>query len=370
MIQFVDMNRQYQGIKNEINRAVIKVLEKGHFILGEEVENFEQEFSAYCEAKYGVGVASGTDALILSIRAMGIGQGDEVITVPNTFIATADAIVRNGAKPVFTDIDSETYNIDVNKIEEKISNKTRAIIPVHLYGQPADMDPIIEIAQKHGLLVIEDAAQAHGAKYRGKKIGSLADVGCFSFYPSKNLGAFGDGGMVVTNNIELAKKIKALRNYGQKKKYQHDCTGYNSRLDEIQAAVLRVKLRYLDKWNTLRREHAMQYNELLRGIPDLEIPIEKDYAKHVYHLYVIRCKNRDKLQDYLNHNSIATGIHYPIPVHLQPSYFHLGYTKVSFPVTEKYAAEILSLPMFPELTSAEIQNIALFITLWSRGREH
>ena len=364
MIPLVDLKRQYESIKEEINGAIIRVLERGNFILGEEVSKFEEEFSSYCNVKYGIGVASGTDALTLAIRALGIGRGDEVITVPNTFIATVDAIVRNGAKPVFVDIDEESYNIDVNKIEEKITKNTRAVIPVHMYGQPADMDPILDIAEANNMYVIEDASQAHGAEYKGKKVGSLGDIAAFSFYPSKNLGAVGDAGIIVTNNEELADKIRVLRNYGQRKKYYHDFIGYNSRLDEIQAAVLRVKLKYLDVWNEKRRELAKIYNEQFSDVREIKPPIEMDYAKHVYHLYVIRCKNRDELRQYLKSKGISTGIHYPIPIHLQEAYKYLGYRSGDFPITEKYADEILSLPMFPELTKEEIRVMSSFFMVF------
>ena len=356
-IPFVDLKRQFDLIKNEVTTKINEVLRNTHFILGEEVEKFEEEFANYCGVKYGVGVASGSDALTLSLKVLGIGKEDEVITAPNTFIATVDAISRNGATPVFVDIDPETCNIDVAEIEEKITDKTKAIIPVHLYGQPADMDEIIKIAKKYDLKIIEDACQAHGAEYKGKKVGSLSDVGCFSFYPAKNLGAYGDGGMVVTNNEQIAERIKMLRNYGQSKKYYHDFIGYNSRLDEIQAAVLRVKLRYLDEWNDKRREHAKLYNDLLENVSGIETPTEKEFVKHVYHLYVIRCKNRNELQNYLSSKGVSTGIHYPIPVHLQKAYKHLEYKEGDFPITEKYAKEILSLPMFPELTDEEIEVV-------------
>lgn len=360
-VPFFDLKRQYSEIWGEINSVIQKVLQNGQYILGEEVENFEKEFASYCGVRFGIGVASGTDALILAINALGIGKGDEVITVPNTFVSTTDAIARNDANPVFVDIDKESYNIDVTKIEEKITKNTKAIIPVHLYGQPADMDAIVAIAEEHDLFVIEDAAQAHGAEYKGKKVGSLADISAFSFYPSKNLGAFGDGGIVMTNNEEIAAKMKALRNYGQKQKYHHDYIGYNSRLDEIQAAVLRVKLRYLEGWNQLRRKHAKQYNERLQNISGLNVPIEKDYAMHVYHLYVIRCEKRDKIQKVLYSKGIATGIHYPIPIHLQKAYEYLGYREGDFPITEKYSKEILSLPMFPELSHQQCIIVAMEI---------
>lgn len=366
-IPFVDLGRQYDSIKYEINGEIEKVLKSAQFILGENVEAFENEFASYCGVKYGVGVASGTDALVLSLRALGIRSEDEVITAVNTYIATVDAIARNGAKPVFVEPEPESYNIDVTKIEEKITDKTKAVLPVHLYGQPADMDPILEIAERHNLKVIEDAAQAHGAEYKGKKTGGLGDVACFSFYPSKNLGAYGDGGMVLTNDAEIAEKIRTLRNYGQRKKNFHELIGYNSRLDELQAAILRVKLKYLDEWNDLRRKHAKHYNELLDGVSKIIVPVEKEFAKHIYHLYVIRYRDRDKLQDYLHSRGIHTGIHYPVPVHLQKAYSHLGYKKGDFAAAEVCADSILSLPMFPELTEAEIEFVSNSVTLLAHG---
>ena len=357
-IPFVDLKKQYQSISKEIDAAIYDVLQKGWFILGDNVVTFEEEFAKYCNTKYAIGVASGTDALTLSIEALGIGEGDEVITVPNTFIATVDAISRNRAKPVFVDIDSETYNIDVDKIEEKITDKTKAIIPVHLYGQPADMDSIVKIAREYDLKIIEDGCQAHGSEYNGKKVGSLGDVGCFSFYPGKNLGAYGDGGIVVTNNFEIAEIIRILRNYGQKIKYHHDIVGYNSRLDEIQAAVLRVKLKYLDKWNELRRLHSKEYNEFLSEISGIVLPFSEENVKHVYHLYVIRCENRDAIQEKLSSKGISTGIHYPVPIHLQLAYTKLGYCKGDFPITEEYVKKIISLPIFPELTFDEVRYVS------------
>jgi len=363
-IPLVDLKRQYEFVKEEIADKIEKVLRSTQYILGEEVEKFEKEFANYCGAKYAIGVASGSDALALSLKALGVAKEDDVITVPNTFTATVDAISGNNAKPVFVDIDPETYNIDITRIEEKVTDKTKAIIPVHLYGQPADMDPILKLAREHNLKIIEDACQAHGAEYKGKKVGSLGDAGCFSFYPAKNLGAYGDGGMVVTNNEEIAERIRMLRNYGQSKKYYHDFIGYNSRLDEIQAAVLRVKLKYLNEWNNKRREKAKLYNELLENVSGIETPIEKDYAKHAYHLYVIRCRDRNELQHYLSSKDVSTGIHYPIPVHLQRAYKHLGYKKGDFLITEKYVNEILSLPMFPELSEKEIKYIYMNIKIF------
>lgn len=353
-IPLVDLKRQYDSIKKEIDGKIREVLENGEFILGRNVKAFEREFARYCGVKYGVGVASGTDALTLSLKALDISKGDEVITVPNTFIATVDAISHNGAAPIFVDIELENYTMKVSDIKQKITEKTKAILPVHIYGHPVNMKPLLEIAEKNNLYVVEDACQAHGAEYTGKKIGSLGDCTCFSFYPSKNLGAYGDAGMILTNNEEIAERITALRDYGRKEKYKHNVIGYNSRLDEVQAAILRVKLKYLDRWVEERRKNAKKYNELLSEVPGVTLPIEEFYAKHAYYLYVIRVRHRDKMQRWLNSKGISTLIHYPIPIHLQNAYRHLGLRKGSFPVTEKYSKEILSLPMFPELTENEI----------------
>jgi len=328
--------------------------------LGEEVEKFEEEFSKYIGVKYGIGVNSGSDALFLALKALGISEGDEVITVSHTFISTVDAIVRNGAKPVFVDIDPDTYCIDVTKIEERITDKTRAILPVHIYGHPADMELIIKIARKYNLFIIEDACQSHGAEYKGKKVGSIGDLGCFSFYPVKNLGGYGDGGMITTNNKTLANRLKMARNYGQSQKYYHNFIGVNSRLDEIQAAILRVKLKHLDKWNERRRELAQLYNKLLKDT-DVILPVEKEYAKHVYHLYVIRHKERDKLQKFLMKNGIQTQIHYPIPVHRQKAYNNFLDESIKLPVTEKICSEVLSLPIHPWLDFKKIEKINSFI---------
>ncbi len=364
MIPLVDLKAQYDSIKEEIDSAIQNVLNTTSFIMGEELEKFEEEFSRYCNVKYAIGVSNGSDALILALRACGISKDDEIITVPHTFIATTEAITIVGGKIVFVDIDPKTYTIDVAKIEEKINEKTKAIIPVHLYGQPADMDTIMELAKRYNLKVIEDAAQAHGAEYKGKKAGSIGDVGCFSFYPGKNLGAYGDAGMVVTNNEEMAEKIKLLRNHGRiNKKYEHEIEGYSSRLDNLQAAILRVKLKYLDKWNDRRRKNAQRYNQLLRDVNGIVAPYEANYAKHVYHLYVIRVEkeSRDKLREELNSKGIATSIHYPIPLHLQLAYSYLGCKEGDFPVTEKASKEILSLPMFAELSDMQIEEIVELI---------
>ena len=353
MIPFVDFSREYAEVGEETLDAIQRVLKSGWFILGEETEKFEAEFSKYIGARFGVGVNSGSDALYLAIKALGISAGDEVITVSHTMISTVDAITRNDAKPVFVDIEPETCVMDVTKIESKISEKTRAIVPVHLYGHPVDMDPLIEIGEKHGLYVIEDACQAHGAEYRNKKVGGIGDIGCFSFYPTKNLGGYGDGGMLTTNNEEVASVLTKMRNYGQSKKYYHDFVGVNSRLDEIQAAVLRSKLCHLDEWNEQRKKTAKLYTDLLDR-KNLILPIEKEYAKHVYHLYVIRHKQRNKLQQYLFEHGVQTLIHYPIPTHTQKAYMRSD----KLPITERICDEILSLPMHPWLNENEVNAIS------------
>jgi len=366
-VPLIDLKRQYYRIKDEVDKKIGEVLESGRFILGNNVEAFEDEFARYCGVKYAVGVASGTDALTLSLKALGLSDGDEVITVPNTFIATVDAISYSRATPIFVDIEPETYTMKVSDIKQKITKRTKAILPVHLYGHPVDMDPLLEIAEQNNLYVVEDACQAHGAKYKSKKVGSLGDCACFSFYPSKNLGACGDGGIVVTNEEEIAERIRILRDYGQKRKYEHVIIGYNSRLDEVQAAVLRVKLRYLDKWIEERRRNARKYNELLSEIHNITLPMEKSYAKHAYHLYVIRTRYRDEMQKWLSSNGISTLIHYPIPVHFQKAYSHLGIGKNSFPMTEECSGDVLSLPMFPELTEDEIRFVSQSIKEFVEG---
>jgi dTDP-4-amino-4,6-dideoxygalactose transaminase len=353
-IPFVDLTAQYHSLKEKIDKGVSKVLESGWYILGENVARFEQRFASYCNAKHGIGVASGTDALHLSLLALGVGRGDEVITVANTATPTVLAITYTGATPVFVDINPHTYTIDVEKIKKAITERTKAIIPVHLYGQPADMTPIMEVAAEHDLYVIEDACQAHGAEYKGKKVGAIADLGCFSFYPTKNLGACGDGGMVVTNNKELAELVVMLRNYGMKQQYHSLIQGYNSRLDEIQAAILNVKLQYLDEWNRARRKNAEAYSELLNE--NIIKPFEADYAFHVYHLYVIRTQNRDRLKARLAEKGITTAIHYPVPVHQQQAFEYLNTPRLPF--TEQLAGEILSLPVYPELQTEQIEYIA------------
>jgi dTDP-4-amino-4,6-dideoxygalactose transaminase len=357
MIPILDLKAQHESIKGEINAAIVEVLESTQFILGPAVQELEQKVAAYCGCKYGVGVASGTDALRLTLTALGIGPGDEVITTPFTFIATANTISHCGAKTVFVDIDPRTYNIDPAAIEVAIAERTKAIVPVHLYGQPADMGPIMELAEAHGLYVIEDAAQAIGARYKGRRVGSIGHAGCLSFYPTKNLGAYGDGGMVVTNDAALAEKVDALRRQGGKKKYHAEVLGFNSRLDSLQAAILRVKLKYLDGWNEARRQVAQRYNELLAGCLPVTTPYESPYAYHVYHQYTIRALQRDALAAYLKERGVGTMIYYPVPLHLQELYASLGYGEGSLPASETASLEVLSLPMYPEL--AEEQQIAV-----------
>ena len=357
-----DLKRQYQELKEEIDGALAEVLAKGNFILGDEVAKFEEGFARYLGIGYGIGVASGTEALQLAMMALDIGPGDEVITVPNTAVPTVSAISLAGATPVFVDINSDTGLMDVTQLEQAITPKTRAVIPVHLYGRAVDMDPLMEIAAGKGIAVIEDACQAHGAEYRGRKAGTLGQMGAFSFYPTKNLGAYGDAGMVVTGNKDLAAKLKLLRIYGMTDRgdYLHELKGMNSRMDEVQAAVLNVKLKYLDRWNSLRRGKAALYNELLSGT-GLSLPGEPEYAKNVCHLYVVKTERRDELREYLSRHNIGTAVHYPLPVHLQASYADLNLGKGSFPVAEQHAEQTLSLPMFPELREDEVRYVAATI---------
>lgn len=375
-IPFLDLKTQFREIEHEVLPMVKEAMENAAFIGGPQVSGFEAEFAAFCDSKYGVGVNSGTDALRFALMAAGVGPGDEVITVPHTFIATTEAISQVGAKPVFVDIDPKTYNMDPSKLEDYLDKRfggsstglqppasslkqgPKAVIPVHIYGQPADMDPILEIAKKKNLAVIEDACQAHGSLYKGKKAGSMGMVGCFSFYPGKNLGAYGEGGAVVTQSEDIANKIRMIRDHGQAKKYYHDMEGYNGRLDAIQAGVLRIKLKRLANWNESRRRNAQYYNELLSPIKGVTVPREADGCRHVYHLYVILVDDRDGLQKYLNDKGVGTGLHYPVPLHLQKAYADMGYKEGEFPVTESVAKRLLSLPMFPELTKAQIEYVA------------
>lgn len=355
MVLLADLKKEYLSISDELNFNIQKVLNSGFYVLGEEVKKFEEDFSRYMGTNYAVGVNSGSDALFLALKSIGVGKGDEVITVSHTFTSTVDAIFRNCAKPVFVDISPDTYCMDVLKIEEKITEKTKAILPVHLYGHPVDMDPICKLKKDYGLYVIEDACQAHGAEYKGKKAGSIGDMGCFSFYPTKNLGAYGDGGAIITDNEELKEKLIRMRNYGQSEKYHHDFVGINSRLDELQAVILQTKLKYLDRWIESRRKNAEIYTELLQG-SDVIVPVEKSYAKHAYHLYVIMSKNRDYLKKKLLKNNIQAQIHYPIPVHKQKAYLNLN-NDFSLKTTDQISNEVLSLPLHPWMDCEEILKI-------------
>jgi dTDP-4-amino-4,6-dideoxygalactose transaminase len=357
MIPFVDLQAQYRSIRSEIDEAVGRVLSNASFVLGREVAAFEEAFGSYIGARFCIGVSNGTAAIQLALTACGIGAGDEVIVPANTFFATAEAVSTAGATPVFVDADAVSYTIDVRQIEDAITPATRAIIPVHLYGQAADLDPILEIARRHNLIVIEDAAQAHGARYKGRRVGTFGQAATFSFYPGKNLGAYGEGGAVVTNDEEVARRLRLLRDHGSERKYHHEIIGYNSRLEGIQAAVLCVKLAHLERWNALRHEHAERYDALLAD-SGLVLPREMNYARHVYHLYVVQAEERDALQADLNRAGVQTGIHYPVPIHLQPAYAFLGHAHGSFPESERQAARVLSLPMFPELTDEQIRTVA------------
>ena len=357
MIPYVDLQSQYQAIKPEIDAAVLKVLASAQFILGDEVAAFEREFAAYCGAKEAVALNSGTSALHAALLAAGIGAGDEVITVPFTFVATAATIVYAGARPVFVDIDPQTYTMAPGQIEQAITPRTRAIMPVHLYGHPADMNPILDIARRRGLLVVEDAAQAHGAEYQGRRCGSMGDMAGFSFYPGKNLGAYGEGGALTTNDPALARKVRLLRNWGEERRYEHAIKAYNSRMDGIQGAILRVKLRYLETWTDQRRAHATAYRQLLAEA-GIGTPAERPDCRHVYHVFAVRLRQRDATREQLQAAGIHTGVHYPIPVHLQPAYQDLGYRAGDFPVSEAVAREVLSLPIYPELTPAQLETVA------------
>ncbi len=357
-IPLVDLKIQYLSIKKEIDAAIQNVLQQTDFIGGDAVQEFEKAFGEFCDVKHVIGVANGTDAIHLTLRACGIGDGDEVITAVNTFIATSEAISAAGAKPVFVDNDEATYTIDVSKIEERITPRTKAIIPVHLYGQPADMESIERIAAKHHLIIIEDAAQSHGDFYSGKRLGTFGKAACFSFYPGKNLGAYGDAGAIVSNDDEFASKVRMLANHGRLEKYEHKIEGYNSRLDTLQAAILHVKLAHLEEWTRLRQHHAARLTEILRRQQHIVTPITRDGSTHVFHLFVVRVENRDAVQQRLKEKGIATGIHYPIPLHLQPAYLYLNHQRSDFPVSERYAPQILSLPLFPELTESQLEYIA------------
>jgi dTDP-4-amino-4,6-dideoxygalactose transaminase len=361
MIPFVDLKAQYRALQQEIDAAIAGVLQRTEFILGSEVEAFEREFASYCGAGYAVACGSGTGALHLALLAAGIGPGDEVITVPFTFVATVEAICYTGARPVFVDVDETTCLMDAARLEAAITPRTKAVLPVHLYGQCADMDPIVEIARRHDVLVIEDAAQAHGASYKGRRAGSLGDVACFSFYPGKNLGAYGEAGAVVTNNINLVRTMVMLRDHGQRRKYEHALLGYNERMDGIQGAVLRVKLPHLDKWNALRRSHAARYRGALSAA-GFRLVEDRDYGEPSYHVFAVFLDDRDAVQDRLKAAAVATGIHYPVPAHLQPAFQFLGYSEGDFPISERLSRTELSLPMFAELTAPQIETVVAALT--------
>jgi dTDP-4-amino-4,6-dideoxygalactose transaminase len=365
-VPFVDLAAQHEALSAELNEAMRKVIRDSDFILGRELRLFEEEFAGFCGVRYAIGVDSGTSALELALRAHDIGPGDEVITAANSFIASALAVSHAGATPVLVDVDPASYTIDIFALKKAITTRTKAIIPVHLYGHPADMGPIGQLAEQHGLAVIEDACQAHGGLYKGRRAGSLGHAAAFSFYPGKNLGACGDGGMLVTNDPDVAKRVEKLRNYGQEKKYHHVTRGYNRRLDTLQAAVLRIKLKHLEEWNAARRQHAEHYRRLLEG-NGVVTPREAMHVESVWHLYVIRVEQRDLFREYLATRGITTGIHYPIPIHLQPAYQDLGYKKQDFSVSEVYAQRIVSLPMYAELAPDQVEYVAEAICEFTSG---
>jgi dTDP-4-amino-4,6-dideoxygalactose transaminase len=359
-VPYLDLRAQYHSIRPEIDAAIAGVLESGQFVLGSEVAGFEQEFGKYCSTAECVALNSGTSALHLALLAAGVGPGDEVITVPFTFVASVAAVIYTGARPVLVDIDPRSFTMDPALIEASITPRTKAILPVHLYGQPADMDPIMEIARQHRLIVIEDAAQAHGARYKGRPAGSIGDMACFSFYPGKNLGAYGEGGAVTMHNPEYARTIRMLRDWGQDRKYHHVLRGFNYRMEGFQGAILRVKLRHLDQWTERRRAIVQRYNELLTD-SGVETPKEMPWAKHVYHVYTLRTGNRDGLQAALQAEGIQSGIHYPVPVHLQPAYADLGYGPGALPCAEAAARQVLSLPLYPELSLKAVEEVAAVV---------
>lgn len=366
-VPYLDLKAQYRGIKADIDAAIAGVLESSQFVLGSEVAGFEREFAAYCGAAECIALNSGTSALHLALLAAGVGPGDKVITVPFTFVASVAAILYAGARPVLVDIDPRSLTMDPAAIEAAVTPRTKAILPVHLYGQPADMDPILEVARRHALVVIEDAAQAHGAKYKGRPVGSLGDIACFSFYPTKNLGAYGEAGAVTTSNAEYAHAIRMLRDWGQDRKYHHLLRGYNYRMEGLQGAILRVKLRHLEPWTEARRSVASAYNRLLADC-GVERPAEMPWARHVYHAYTVRTQDRDGLQAALHAEGIQTAVHYALPVHLQPAYADLGYSRGALPQSEKAAKEVLSLPLYPEMTDKQIQKVSQALTSLTAAR--
>jgi dTDP-4-amino-4,6-dideoxygalactose transaminase len=362
-VPFLDLKQQYLAIKDEILSAVAGVCESTQFVLGKEVAAFEQEFAAFCGVPHAVALNSGTSALHLALLAAGVGPGDEVITVPCTFVATVAAVLYTGARPVLVDVDPATYTMDPAQIEKVITPKTKALLPVHLYGNAASMDPIIAIARRHGVVVIEDAAQAHGAEYKGRRCGSMGDLGCFSFYPGKNLGAYGEGGLVTTRDPELARRMRMLRDWGAETKYQHVLKGFNYRMEGIQGAILRVKLKYLEAWTEARRRHAAAYNRLLAG-GQLTLPVETPGSRHVYHIYAVLANRRDELVAFLNSQGVHASIHYPTPVHLLPAYSDLGYGAGDFPISESIATREISLPMFPEMTEMQVESVCQAVRQW------
>ncbi len=355
-IPLVDLHAQYKTIKSEVLAAIEGVLESMQLFLGPQTRGFEEEFAAFCGARYGVGVGSGTEALALALRACQIGPGDEVITVSHSFIATVEAIALVGARPVFVDIEPASYTMDCSQLEKAISEKTRAIIPVHIYGHAVDMQPVLDIARRYGLRVIEDASQAHGTLYRGQAVGTLGDIGCFSLYCSKNLGAYGEAGICITNDENLAEEMRMWRDHGSKVRYQHEFLGTNGRLDEIQAAILRVKLRYLPQWNQARQAHAQIYTDQLRDVVE-KVPTIQTWGTHTYYVYVVEVNDREAFRKALEAAGVATGVHYPLPIHLQPACAEYGYRRGSLPVTERAAEHIVSLPMYPELTAEQLSQV-------------
>jgi dTDP-4-amino-4,6-dideoxygalactose transaminase len=358
MIPLIDLKQQYASIKDEIDQAITKVLEESRFILGPDVKAFEEDITDYLGVKYAVGVASGTDALLIALKALGIKDGDEVITTPFTFIATAEAIKHAGAKPVFVDIDPRTYCLDPALIKSKLTKNTKAVLPVHLYGHAADMDAIVNLAKEHGLFVVEDCAQSLGAEFNGKKVGSIGHAGCLSFFPGKNLGCYGDGGMVVTNEEAIFENAKMYRLHGSKKKYFHEVSGFNSRLDTLQAAILSVKLKYLDRWNERRRQNALLYAKKLSGLPGIDVPYVNGQVNHSFNYYTIRVSDRPAVQQKLKNAGIGNMVYYPLSLHLQDVYRELGYKKGDFPAAEQAQEEVISLPMFAELSDEQIAKVA------------
>ena len=365
-IPFVDLKTQYQNIKEEVLSEIGQALDGMQLFLGKNVQTLESEFANFCNTEFAIGVGSGTDALHIALRAHGIGPGDEVITVSHTFIATVEAIILAGAKPVFVDVYPDTFTMDVSQIEKMITSKTKAIIPVHLYGQPADMDPILELAESYKLKVIEDSCQAHGAEYRGRRTGSLGNTGCFSFYFSKNLGAYGEAGIITTSDPDIDRQCRMIRDHGSSAKYQHSVIGFNGRLDELQAAVLRIKLPHLEEWTENRRDIAQAYNA---SLPEgITAPQEKSWARHVYHLYVVRTPERDEIREWLASKDIGVGMHYPVPVHLQEAWGNYGGEDYSLPVTEQITREILSLPMYPEMSTEDVDYVCDLIREFKNAR--